>query len=266
MPTLSERSQAGGKGHPMVFPDRTVERLCAYRRELLLRVSRGQACIYSHELASAVHTTAAQVRRDVMHLGYSGSPARGYNADGLCRRIAEVLDSPLGQRAALVGIGRLGRALLAQFGGHRAGGPPTSVQIVAAFDSDPERVLTVQHGVRCYPMERLEAVLGAEPMPVGVIAVPKAAAPMVAQRLVRAGVRAIVNFAPVVLDVPAGVYVDQVDLAVSLEKAAYFASCAPRTGAAGPGGSATAAMPILSAGGSMEALTTDSSSSGMRKG
>ena len=209
----------------MVFPDRTVERLCAYRRELILRVSQGKGCIYSHELALAVHTTAAQVRRDVMNLGYSGSPARGYDADGLRRRIAEVLECPMGQRAALVGVGRLGRALLAHFGAHRMGGPPTSVQIAVAFDVDSERVNTVQHGVRCHPIDDMEQVLEAWPMPVGVLAVPKAVAQETALRLVRCGVRAIVNFAPVVLDLPTGIYVDQVDLAVSLEKAAYFACC-----------------------------------------
>ncbi|MFW5652896.1 MAG: redox-sensing transcriptional repressor Rex [Planctomycetota bacterium] len=209
----------------MVFPDRTVERLCAYRRELTLRLSQGQACIYSHELAAAVHSTAAQVRRDVMHIGYSGSPARGYDTNGLCQRIGEVLDCPMGQRALLVGVGRLGRALLAHFGAHHMGGHHSTVQIAIAFDVDPQRVDMVQHGVRCHHLDTLETVLRDDPIATAVLAVPQSAAQPVTNRLVRCGIRAIVNFAPVVLDAPEHVYVDQVDLAVALEKASYFATC-----------------------------------------
>jgi redox-sensing transcriptional repressor len=202
----------------MGLPDRTIERLVAYRRQLDRLLDSGQSRIYSHELAAAHKVTPAQVRRDVMLIGYTGSPARGYEAAGLRDRIAEILDPPEDEGVVLVGIGHLGRALLAYFTGRH----PQST-VVAAFDVDPELTDQVIHGCRCHPLDQLETVIAGQRIGAAIIAVPGQDAQDVANRLIRSGVKAILNFAPVQLHVPGDVFVESIDIAVSLEKTAYFA-------------------------------------------
>lgn len=197
---------------------RTVGRLSLYRRLLSGLVADGVRSVYSHELAALAGSSAAQVRRDLMVIGYSGSPNRGYQVLELMNSIGEFLDNPAGQRVGLVGVGNLGRALLSYFTGRRP-----KLSIVAAFDSDPEKVDRVVHGCRCYRLEELADTVRQLDIGVGIITVPAHAAQDVAERMVAAGIRGILNFAPVRLRVPADVYVEDLDMTTSLEKAAYFA-------------------------------------------
>lgn len=197
---------------------RTVGRLSLYRRLLTTLVAEGQRSIYSHELAGLAGSSAAQVRRDLMVIGYSGSPNRGYQVLELMNSIGQFLDSPTGQRVALVGIGNLGRALLSYFTGRRP-----KLSIVAAFDSDPEKVHRVVHNCQAYPVAELAEVSRRLDIRVGIITVPAHTAQEVADLMVVAGIRAILNFAPVRVRVPAGIYVEDLDMTTSLEKAAFFA-------------------------------------------
>ena len=199
-------------------PERTVERLSLYRRILLALRSDTSPHVFSHQLAAMAQVSAAQVRRDLMVIGYTGSTQRGYEVAGLSSALATFLDRPGGMGAALVGVGNLGRALMAYFVGRR---PNLSIQ--AAFDSDPDRVDRVIHGCRCHGVESLERVVTELGLRVGIIAVPAPSAQAVADRLVASGVRGLVNFAPVRLWVPAGIYVEDLDMALSLEKVAFFA-------------------------------------------
>jgi redox-sensing transcriptional repressor len=123
-----------------------------------------------------------------------------------------------GKGAVLVGVGNLGKALLSYFAARRS-----SLRVVAAFDSDPYKVNRVIHGCRCYPMEGLSEVLRGQTTSVAVIAVPAPAAQGVAELLTRAGIRGILNFAPVRLRVSPNIYVEDIDMTVALEKVAYFA-------------------------------------------
>jgi len=174
---------------------------------------------HSHELAQAAGVSAAQVRRDIMELGHSGNPSTGYAVRRLLADITACLDAPEGQQAALVGIGNLGRAVLAYFSGSRRPG----LQVVAAFDVEPQKMDRVLLGCRCYRVEQLQEVIRAEKITVGIVAVPAEAAQQTADQLVAAGITGILNFAPVPLKVPSLVYVENVDLAVRLETVAYFA-------------------------------------------
>jgi redox-sensing transcriptional repressor len=202
----------------MHLPAPTVERISAYRRHCRRLLAIGTERVFSHELASCWDATPAQVRRDLMLIGYHGSNAKGYDVPGLITAIDAVL-GPAGEvGAALVGVGHLGRALLSYFVGRHP-----SIEVRAAFDIEPERVGHVVHGCRCYAVDELEHVLAVTTVELAIIAVPAEAAQATADRLVRCGVRSLVNFAPVLLDVPFGVYVESIDLAVLLEKTAYFA-------------------------------------------
>lgn len=201
-----------------MVPERTVGRLSLYRR--LLERQRGfeEGFVYSHELAAMACVTPAQVRRDLMAIGYSGSPNRGYRVADLIRAVGSVLDGDELQKAALVGVGNLGRAILAYFGGRRP-----SLKITAAFDTDPRKTGRVIGGCRCHGMDSLERVVADEGVNVGIVCVPADAAQEAADRMVEAGVGGILNFAPVPLRVPSAVYLENRDMTTSLEKVAYFA-------------------------------------------
>ncbi len=198
--------------------DKTIGRISVYRRLLKEVAARGETNVFSHQLATMAGCTPAQVRRDVMTIGYSGSPARGYDVADLIDSISAVLDPPEHEGIALVGVGNLGRAMLSYFVGRSP-----RLAIVAAFDEDPEKVNRVIHGCRCYPVDEMEHVIGERGIREAIIAVPAAAAQDAARRLVSAGVNGLVNFAPVRLWVPDGVYVENVDVTMALERVAYFA-------------------------------------------
>jgi redox-sensing transcriptional repressor len=162
--------------------------------------------------------TAAQVRRDLMAVGYTGSPTRGYGVGELMESIGKFLDASEGEGVALIGVGNLGRAILAYFGGRRP-----KLAIVAAFDNDAVKVNRVVLGVRCHAMTELAQILAEQVIHTAIITVPAAAAQEVTDQLVRAGVRGLLNFAPASLRVPEGVFVEDIDMTVALEKVAYFA-------------------------------------------
>jgi redox-sensing transcriptional repressor len=208
---------------------KTIARLSLYRRVLYRLMADGEKYVFSHQLALLVNGTAAQVRRDVMAVGYTGSPTRGYSVRELSDSIGHFLDHPDGQKVALVGIGNLGRALLAYFSNRRP-----KLAIVAAFDSDPVKVNRVIHGCRCYPMNELEEVVKREHITLGMITVPSDEAQTVADSMERSGIRGIVNFAPVKLMMPETVFVEDIDVTTALEKVAYFSMILEANAAKGP--------------------------------
>lgn len=200
-------------------PEKVVARLALYRRILARAANADRESIFSHEIAGICGTTSAQVRRDLMSVGYLGHPAYGYDIEGLLKKLDGFFDEGRGVRMALVGIGNLGRALLPYF--NSAG---SSMTIVAAFDSDPARVNRTAGDCRSYPVADIQRVLASTPVDVAVIAVPAAAAQETADTLIACGVRSLINLAPVRLVVPSEVYVEYVDIGIAIEKAAFYAN------------------------------------------
>jgi redox-sensing transcriptional repressor len=197
---------------------KVVGRLCLYRRLLREMQADGQAFAFSYDLASRAGASAAQVRRDLMAVGFAGNPARGYETRGLIDAIGQLLDPPRPQNVALVGIGNLGRAILAFLAGRRP-----HLRIVAAFDRDRSKVGRVVHGCRCHAIDELPGVVRDRDIELGLVTVPVAEAQAVAEMLVLAGVAGLLNFAPTRLQVPARVHVENIDMTVSLERVAFFA-------------------------------------------
>ncbi len=197
---------------------RTIERLSVYRRLLGKLAGEGRGKVYSHGLAAAAGVTAAQVRRDLMEIGCSGNTKRGYDIEELVGFIGDVLDNPAGEPVALVGLGNLGRALLPFFASHHP-----KLKIVASFDSDPAKTGRVIHGCRSYPAGELRRVIESERIRVAILTVPAAAAQEVAGELAAAGVRGILNFAPETLRLPEEVVVENMDMAIALDKIACLA-------------------------------------------
>ncbi len=200
------------------IPHRTVGRLTLYWRTLRDLGPEGRRGIFSHDLASKAGVTAAQVRRDLMVVGYSGTPAHGYDILKLRSHIEAFLFPSAEQRVALAGAGNIGRALLKFFSSRR----PT-LKIVAAFDKSPDKYGRVIGGCPCHSIDEAEKIIREQGITVGIIAVPTEEAAFVASRFVAGGVRGILNFARTPLQVPPEVYVEDIDLAMSMDKVAYFA-------------------------------------------
>ncbi|MBU1899315.1 redox-sensing transcriptional repressor Rex [Myxococcota bacterium] len=203
--------------HPEVS-QKTVGRWSLYRRLLDALSRTEQRYILSSDLARRSGVTASQARRDLMHLEVAGG-ARGYEVQALLRAINAQLAPAEPQAVALIGVGNLGRALLSYFQGRR----PT-LQLVAAFDIDPHKIGRVIHGCRCYPLDELEAILEREAARIVILTLPGEAVATLGPRLIKAGIRAVLNFAPSHLDLPPSIHVEDVDITMSLEKAAFFAA------------------------------------------
>ena len=199
------------------IPARTIERMVLYKRILGDLQGKGVSMLFSHQLADLAHNTSTQVRRDLMEIGYSGSPRKGYNVAELISAISQILDGSRERIIALVGVGNLGRAILSYFTYKHPG-----LTIAAAFDTDERRINRVVSGCRCYHLDRFEELVREKQINMGIITVPALAAQSVADRMTAAGIRGILNFAPVPLTVPEGVFVDRIDIASALEKLAYF--------------------------------------------
>ncbi len=204
------------------IPHRTVGRLTLYWRTLRDLGKEAPPSIFSHDLALKVGVTAAQVRRDLMLVGYTGTPAHGYDVASLRGHIQAFLFPPTEQRVALAGAGNIGRALLKFFSSRR----PT-LRIVAAFDKNPDKYGRLIGGCPCHSIEKAEEVIRDLGITVGIIAVPTEDAQFVASLFVSAGVRGILNFARTPLQVASEVYVEDIDLAMSMDKVAFFARQPP---------------------------------------
>src|SRR5512137_2989606 len=141
---------------PAAIPVNTVGRLSLYRRLLREQLAAGARQVYSHQLASLAVSTAAQVRRDLMTIGFAGSPRRGYAIQELVEAINAVLARSIETTAALVGVGNLGRAVLAYYANRQP------IRFAAAFDRLAEKTGRILHGCRCYPIDDLAAVISRE--------------------------------------------------------------------------------------------------------
>jgi redox-sensing transcriptional repressor len=200
-----------------MLPERTVERLSEYRRSLLQCLEEGKTHIYSHELAELHHNTAVQVRRDIMFIGYSSMQRKGYDVRELIQVIGEILDSESGLNVAVIGVGNLGRAVTTYFIGKRS-----KLNIIATFDVDTNKIDRVISGVKCYPLNRLKEVVESLDISIAIMTVPADSAQEVSKQLVEAGIKGVLNFTTVPLNLSQQVYLDEYDMITSLEKVAYF--------------------------------------------
>jgi redox-sensing transcriptional repressor len=194
----------------------TVRRLSLYLQFLDECVRQGLATVSSSALAERGGASPAQVRKDLSFFGSFGRRGIGYSVPLLAGRLREILGLDRRYRVILVGAGRVGAALAA-YPGFRSRG----FDVVAIYDVDPERIGTAVDGLVVRGSDLLEADLKGEPADIAVIATPAGAAQGVADRLVRAGVRGLLSFAPVTLAVGPGVTVSEVNMALELEALSY---------------------------------------------
>ncbi len=199
------------------LPDKIVERLSQYRRSLNNQLAKGKSHIFSHEIANLLHITPVQVRRDIMLIGYSGTLRKGYNIQELVSLIGLILDTDTGEKIAVVGMGNLGKAFI-----HYMYEKRTKLNIIAAFDVNPEKVDKEYANVKCYHLDKLDEIVKAEGISIGIITTPPEYAKESAERLRDAGVVGILNYTPKPLLDEEGIYLEEYDMITSLEKVAYF--------------------------------------------
>ena len=194
----------------------TVRRLSLYLRFLEEFEGQGIATISSEALAARGGTTSAQVRKDLSFFGSFGKRGLGYSVPELVGKLRDILGLQRTYRVVVVGAGKIGSAL-AQYRGFGQRG----FHVAAVYDADPTKVGADWNGGAVRDIKQLERDLAQDPVDIAILATPAAAAAEVAQRLVRAGIRAILNFAPVQLDVPPTVVVKYVNMAMELEALSY---------------------------------------------
>lgn len=194
------------------IPEATVARLPVYLRSLLALADSGLATVSSDALAAAAGVNSAKVRKDLSQLGSYGTRGVGYDVAHLVHEISWELGLSAPRTVVLVGVGNLGQAL-AGYGGFA----PKGFRIAGLVDSDPARLGLLVAGMRVRPLAELAPLVAEEGVSIGVIATPASAAQEICDRLVAAGVTSILNFAPVVLNVPEGVDLRKVDLSVELQ-------------------------------------------------
>lgn len=195
----------------------SVGRLSLYLRRLEMLHREGASKVSSRLLGEALGVTDAQVRKDLAYLGNLGHPGIGYAAPELIAAIRRALGIDRVWPTALVGVGNLARALLRYQGFVERG-----FRFVALFDADPSKIGQQLEGLTVQPLEKMPAVLAVTKAELGVLTVPSEAAQSVAEALVAAGIRGVLNFTPRVLRMPAEISVVSVDLTVQLEQLAFL--------------------------------------------
>jgi redox-sensing transcriptional repressor len=200
-------------GRPEI-PRKAIYRLSIYLRCLHRLKHNAIRTVSSEALATAAGVKSTQLRKDLTYFGQFGTRGLGYDVEQLTQMIADLLGTTSLQPVVLVGVGNLGAALLSYRGFAEEG-----FEVVAAFDV---RKRNKPSSVPVFNMERLAEVVQQHAVKMAILTVPAATAQEVTNRLVKAGITGILNFAPVVLQVPEEVTVNNVNLAIELENLSYF--------------------------------------------
>ncbi|MEY3141518.1 MAG: hypothetical protein RLY21_11 [Planctomycetota bacterium] len=199
------------------IPKPAARRLSLYLRELSSRLEAGEETVSSKAIGRSLGLTDAQVRKDLALFGQFGHPGRGYAVNELVTSLRRIMGRDREWRACLVGAGNIGRALISYDRFRREG-----FRIAAVFDADPAAAgKEAGGGLKIRKMSDLPTVVAEEGITIGVIAVPREAAQQVADALVAAGIKGILNFAPRRIEVREGIAIMSVDFTVALEQIAF---------------------------------------------
>lgn len=199
------------------IPDIIVGRLPRYLRALLIMQGEGQQTTSSQELGERLGISAAQIRKDLSQFGEFGKQGTGYSIRFLIEQLQNILNVDRMWDMVLVGVGDLGHAIARYQGFGNCG-----FRIVAIFDNDPAKVGSEIAGQKIENLDNLEQVLHGKNIKIAMITTPASSAQQVADCLVKSGVKAILNYAPISLSVPSDVHVQYIDPVVHLQRMTYY--------------------------------------------
>jgi len=198
-------------------PEVVVDRLPQYVRALTGLNQQGIAVVSSQQLGDLIQMTPAQIRKDLSYFGRFGKQGRGYSVKYLLGELRRILGLDREWRVGLIGVGRLGRAILSY-----PGFAPEGFKIAAAFDADPRQVGQMVGGIMVQAMHRLREVIEEHNIRIAIVAVPASQVQDVIDRLTQCGIRAIVNYAPVAAQVPPTVRLRSIDPVLALQSMTYY--------------------------------------------
>ena len=198
-------------------PDIIIGRLPLYLRALSFLLEEGREIIASQELADKLGISSAQIRKDLSHFGEFGKQGTGYEIKYLREQLRKILKVDRDLDVALVGAGDLGQAI-AHYGNFDRNG----FHIVAVFDHNPQKIGAKMGRFQILDSESIPTVIQDMGIQIAIIAVPADSAQQVADILIKAGVRAILNYAPITLNVPPGVRVQYIDPVAHLQRMTYY--------------------------------------------
>jgi redox-sensing transcriptional repressor len=198
-------------------PDVVVRRLPLYARTLAYLQQEGVKSVSSQELGARINVTAAQIRKDLSYFGQLGKQGIGYKVDELLHHINRILGLSQDWNVVLVGVGHLGQAI-ARYSGFNEKG----IHIVGLFDTDPKKIGTELVGLAIQHVNMIQGVVREHNVRMAIVAVAAEQAQDVVDMLVKAGVEAILNYAPVIVQVPEGVWVRHIDPVSLLHSMTYY--------------------------------------------
>jgi redox-sensing transcriptional repressor len=204
---------------PELIPNPAVRRLSLYLRQLEAFKRKDRRTISSKQLGESLGMTDAQVRKDLAYFGQFGHPGIGYRVEELIAQVRKILGTDKTWNVLLVGAGNLGRALIAYRGFDAKG-----FRMTAVFDADASKIGKKVSSFVVQPLSELKTTIARESIRLAILAVPADAAQPVADQLIAAGVRGILNFAPTSISVPTHIALNAVDLAVQLEQLSFQAN------------------------------------------
>jgi redox-sensing transcriptional repressor len=207
----------GGGDITAEVPEVVVQRLPLYVRVLSQFARAGIEVISSEQLGAHLQMTPAQIRKDLSYFGRFGKQGRGYDVRNLSSRLRSILGLDIQWNAAVVGMGRLGRAVVAY-----PGFEPEGFRIVAAFDADDRLVGNEVGTLRVQAISELERTVKERNIKIAIVAVPASYAQQVIDLLVKSGVKSILNYAPIAPVTPAGVRVRGIDPVLALQSMTYY--------------------------------------------
>lgn len=210
-------SSLSRSGSRTEVPEVVITRLPQYVRVLGRLVAEGVEVVNSQQLGEQLQVTPAQIRKDLSYFGRFGKQGRGYSVRHLLDQLRDILSLNSSWNVAVVGVGRLGKAILSY-----PGFTPDGFRLVAAFDSNPEVVGQLVGELVVQPIDTLDSVVREKKISIAIAAVPSRYTQEVVDRLVASGVRAILNYAPITPQVRQGVKIRNIDPVLSLQSMTYF--------------------------------------------
>ena len=200
-----------------IVPEVVILRLPLYIRALSQMSEEGQTVISSKTLGNRLQITPAQIRKDLSYFGRFGKQGRGYKVDSLIEELTNILGLNKQWNSCIVGVGRLGKAII-----NYPGFVPEGFKIISAFDTDPSLIGKTVNEIQILPMDKIKSTVKQNDIKIAILAVPATVAQNVITELLNTNIKAILNYAPIAPKVPETLVLRNIDPVLSLQSMTYY--------------------------------------------